>query len=133
VLGIAPAATAADQPKVDVTPSGNIETMTTEDLVVGDGPVIADGQNAVVQITLLRADDASQLTTTYEAGQPFVFVMGQQQVIPGLEQTVTGMHIGGRREAHVPYADAFGDAGKPDSGLPAKTDVVLVVDLVNAF
>jgi peptidylprolyl isomerase len=133
VIGIAPLATAADQPKVDVTANGNIESMTTQDLVTGDGPVIADGQHVVVQITLLRADDASQLSTTYQAGQPFVFVMGQKEVIPGLEQTVTGMHVGGRREAQVPYADAFGDAGRPDSGLPEKTDVVLVVDLVNAF
>ena len=133
VVGIAPVATAADQPQVDVTPSGNIETMTTVDLVTGDGPVIADGQHAVVQATLLRADDASQLMTTYDPGDPLVFVMGQQTVIPGLEQAVAGMHVGGRREAHVPYAEAFGDAGRPDNGLPAKTDVVLIVDLVNAF
>jgi hypothetical protein len=34
---------------------------------------------------------------------------------------------------HVPFLLAFGDAGNPDFGLPASTDMVLVIDLTAAY
>jgi hypothetical protein len=33
----------------------------------------------------------------------------------------------------VPYILAFGDAGNTDLGLPAKTDMVLVLDLIASY
>jgi len=46
---------------------------------------------------------------------------------------VPGMKVGGRRQLTVPFADAFGPEGNTEMKLPAKTDLVLVVDLIAAL
>jgi len=43
------------------------------------------------------------------------------------------MRVGGRRKLTIPYAQAFGEAGSEQLGLPGNTDLVLVVDLVAAY
>jgi peptidylprolyl isomerase len=64
---------------------------------------------------------------------PITFPLGQPGTLPGLEQGVEGMKVGGRRQVTVPYLLAFGEDGNEGFGLPAKTDMVLVVDLVAAY
>ena len=43
------------------------------------------------------------------------------------------MNVGGRRVITVPYMEAFGERGFPTGGLPAETDVVVVVDLLGVY
>ena len=64
---------------------------------------------------------------------PFTFVLNDGSVLPGIELAVEGMAVGGRRQVHVPFLLAFGEDGNDDFGLPATTDMVLVVDLVAAY
>ncbi len=40
------------------------------------------------------------------------------------------MKVGGRRQLTIPFKSAFGEAGSADMQLPAKTDLVLVVDVL---
>ncbi|MEN9805325.1 MAG: hypothetical protein RIS41_2172, partial [Actinomycetota bacterium] len=39
----------------------------------------------------------------------------------------------GRRQLHVPFAEAWGPEGQTEIGLPAETDVIIVVDLLATF
>jgi peptidylprolyl isomerase len=133
VVGIAASASLTDKPQVTIPAAANVGAITTTDLVAGSGPEVKTGENVVLQLTTYRADTGAELNSSYTTGQPLVFVLGQQSVIPGLEQTVTGMHVGGRRQVQIPFADAFGEAGRPDLGLPASTDLVVVLDVTNAF
>jgi FKBP-type peptidyl-prolyl cis-trans isomerase len=43
------------------------------------------------------------------------------------------MKVSGRRAIIVPPADAFGEEGNPQLGLPAGTDMVIVVDLLGVY
>ena len=49
--------------------------------------------------------------------------------LPGIVEGMQGMKAGGQRILNIPYEDAFGEDGNADIKLPAKTDLVLVVDL----
>lgn len=61
--------------------------------------------------------------------QQFTFVMGAKKVIPGLEQGVAGMRVGGRRLVIAPPATAYGDKGK--EGIPPNSVLVFEVELVD--
>jgi peptidylprolyl isomerase len=127
-------AEAADEPQVTVEPGPNQEEIAIDDLVEGTGDVIQAGQTAVIQLMAFRADTGEQLTSSWtEGGQPFTFVVGSGEVLPGIELAVEDMAIGGRRQVHVPHLMAFGDEGNPDLGVPAQTDLVFVIDLVTAY
>ncbi len=43
------------------------------------------------------------------------------------------MKVGGRRTIQIPYERAFGTDGETTLGLPAETDVIVIVDLVAAY
>ena len=43
------------------------------------------------------------------------------------------MKVGGRRQVDIPFADAFGAEGNPQIGLPASTDLIMVIDLIAAY
>jgi peptidylprolyl isomerase len=124
----------ADAPAITVEAAENQEEMSTEDLVVGDGDVVQAGQTVAIQLIAFRADTGEQIASTWEdGGTPFQFVLGNGEVLPGIELALEGMAVGGRRQAMVPFLMAYGDTGNGDLGLPAATDMVLVIDLINAY
>jgi FKBP-type peptidyl-prolyl cis-trans isomerase len=43
------------------------------------------------------------------------------------------MNVGGRRQVTIPFADAFGAAGNTNIGLPANTDLIMVLDLIAVY
>ncbi len=43
------------------------------------------------------------------------------------------MKVGGRRAIVIPPDQGFGAEGNPQLGLPADTDLVMVVDLLGAY
>lgn len=80
------------------------------DLEVGDGPEIKPGELASVHYTLWR-EDGEVVDSTLDRGRPFNFVLGAHQVIPGLEEGVAGMKVGGVRQLVVPPELAYGEEG----------------------
>ncbi len=68
-----------------------------------------------------RTDDKGQL-------QPFIFTMGENTVIPGWEQGLAGMKVGGTRLLIVPPAAGYGPSGKDP--IPGNSVLVFVVQLL---
>lgn len=124
-----PTADAADKPTAEVTPSVGATETTFTDLVVGEGDEAAAGDTAYLQIIAYRGDTAEEIQSTWEEGQAAQITL-DDQTVTGLVTGVTGMKIGGRRMIIVPPADAFGAEGNASMGLPADTDLIVVVDLV---
>lgn len=61
--------------------------------------------------------------------QQFTFVLGANKVIPGLEQGVAGMKVGGKRLIIAPPATAYGEKGK--EGVPPNSVLVFEVELID--
>jgi peptidylprolyl isomerase len=67
--------------------------------------------------------------------QPLVFPQGFGRLIPGFDQGVAGMRIGGKRRIFIPWQLAYGTrdiparAGHP--GIPPKSDLIFDVELVD--
>lgn len=57
--------------------------------------------------------------------EPLVFVLGDHKVIPGMEQGVLGMKVGGKRRIIVPPVVGYGSTGKD----PIPPNAVLVFDV----
>ena len=69
------------------------------------------------------------------APQPMAFPQGMGRLIPGFDQGVTGMRIGGKRRIFIPWQLAYGAKGRPGPdashpGIPAKADLIFDVELV---
>jgi peptidylprolyl isomerase len=62
--------------------------------------------------------------------QAFQFTLGEGQVIPGWDQGVAGMHVGGRRDLIIPPSLGYG-AQSPGAGIAANDTLVFVVDLLS--
>lgn len=60
---------------------------------------------------------------------PLIFQLGAGKVIPGFDQGVTGMKIGGKRTITIPAALGYGSAGVPPN-IPSNAALVFDVELV---
>lgn len=128
-VAIVPKTDPADEPKITVEGSEPIEEMKIEDLVVGEGAAAGAGKRVVAHLIAYRGDTGEELQNSWEVG-PVTLKMDDAEVLPGLVKAFEGMKVGGRRLVTIPYADAFGEAGQESLGLPAKTDLVMVLDLI---
>ncbi len=72
---------------------------TITDLLVGSGAQAAPGSRPVVNYTgwLYDAGAAENKGQEFDSGQGFSFTLGVGQVIPGWDQGVNGMRVGGFR------------------------------------
>ena len=100
-----------------------------EDLVVGDGPMVAAGQTAVVHYVGVSASTGQQFDASWDRGDPFAFPLGGGYVIAGWDQGVTGMRVGGRRRLVIPSHLGYGERGAGGVIAPGET-LIFVVDLL---
>lgn len=111
-------------------PTGKEPTkLVTTDIVKGKGATAKSGDNVVVHYVGVLFSDGEQFDASWDSGRPFPFVLGQGQVIPGWDEGVAGMKVGGRRLLTIPPDLAYGEAGQGSIG-PNAT-LVFVVDLLN--
>ncbi len=132
-VAIVPATDAADKPTVTVEGAGNVDSVETEDLVEGEGAEAKAGMTVALHLVAFRADTGEEITGTWEQGAPVTFELVEGGTLPGLLEGIPGMKVGGRRQIRVPFADAWGAEGQQAIGLPAETDIVVVIDLLAAF
>jgi peptidylprolyl isomerase len=130
----APAATPEATPeptKPEVTvPKGKApKKLQIKDLEPGSGPAAQPGQNVQVQYVGVSYANGRQFDASWDRGEPFTFQLGAGQVIPGWDQGVAGMKVGGRRQLVIPPDLAYGEQGSPPAIGPDET-LVFVVDLV---
>jgi FKBP-type peptidyl-prolyl cis-trans isomerase FkpA len=138
----APAAAAAAAPAPapatasTATPSTGTESMplTKTDLTPGTGAEIKAGQNALVHYTGWLYDPAAPENKGKQfdssvGGEPFDFPLGGGRVIPGWDQGVVGMKVGGKRRLVIPPELAYGNAGA-GGVIPPGATLVFDVELV---
>lgn len=63
--------------------------------------------------------------------RPFSFTLGAAQVIPGWDQGIVGMKIGGRRTLIVPGALAYGERGTGHGLIPKNATLIFDIELLS--
>jgi peptidylprolyl isomerase len=112
-------------------PTGSAPTqLQVKDLKTGTGAEAKPGDQVSVQYIGVLYDNGSKFDSSYDHGQPFSFKLGGGQVIPGWDQGVAGMKVGGRRELIIPPDLAYGAQGQPPT-IPPNAALVFVIDLVS--
>ena len=133
VIKVFPGSTKADQPKITLTPTGNVGTQKVTDLVEGTGATPVTGSSVALRLVLYRADTGAELTTTW-GGPALVFDFGPTTTTyPGFITAITGMKVGGRRQVQIPYTNVFNGQGSGKLQLPAGIDIVVVIDLLGTY
>ncbi|HTN25646.1 MAG TPA: FKBP-type peptidyl-prolyl cis-trans isomerase [Solirubrobacteraceae bacterium] len=106
------------------------KTLVVKDIVKGTGATAKAGDAITVQYVGVDFKTGKQFDASWDRGQPFQFQLGAQMVIPGWDQGVAGMKVGGRRELVIPPDLAYGPQGQPPAIAPNAT-LVFVIDLVS--
>lgn len=141
VMAVVPELDRADAPlNVNVEPSVDATEVTTEDVIVGDGKVVEEGDVVVVALLIARGDNEVVLVNSWHQGTPLVvpldraLMAGPEPVtLPGVFEGLQGARVGGRRVITMPPSEAWGDGGQPALGLPPNTDVIVVADILAAY
>ena len=115
-------------------PSGPPPTgLESHDIVVGDGATAERGDTVEVQYVGVDYSTGTEFDASWDNGKPgdrLQFQLGGGQVIPGWDQGVEGMKVGGRRELIIPPDLAYGAQGSPPAIGPNAT-LIFVVDLLD--
>jgi peptidylprolyl isomerase len=118
-----------ERPEVD-PPEGDIPfELGIDDLSVGDGDEATAGTKVTVHYVGVSFLTGEQFDASWDRGQPFEFKLGKGQVIPGWDQGVAGMKVGGRRRLTIPSAMAYGARGAGGVIKPHEP-LIFVVDLL---
>jgi peptidylprolyl isomerase len=126
VSGMAPNEKPAVEVPADTPPSYQLEL---DDIEIGDGDAAAAGHIVEVHYVGVSWKTGKQFDASWDRGDTFKFGLGKGQVIPGWDQGVAGMKVGGRRRITIPPNLAYGKRGAGGAIGPDET-LIFVVDLV---
>ena len=102
--------------------------LEVKDLVEGEGDGAVAGDSVSVDYVGVNYKSGKEFDSSWSRNEPFTFTLGAGEVIPGWDQGVEGMKIGGRRELIIPPELAYGSAGNPPA-IPPNETLIFVVDL----
>jgi len=112
-----------DLSKMTKTASG----LYWRDVTVGTGTPVAVGK--LISIHYIGwLSNGTQFDANQPGSTPFRFTVGAGQVIPGFDEGVRGMAIGGRRQLIIPPSLGYGSAA--NGPIPANSVLVFQIDLV---
>ncbi|WP_289033354.1 FKBP-type peptidyl-prolyl cis-trans isomerase [uncultured Roseibium sp.] len=86
------------------------EELKVKDITIGTGEEANVGETVVVHYTGWLMD-GTKFDSSHDRNQPFSFTLGERRVIPGWEQGVEGMKVGGKRELIIPPELGYGRRG----------------------
>jgi peptidylprolyl isomerase len=117
------------KPKVTVPTGAPPKKLEVKELEEGSGTEAKSGSEVTVQYVGVDYKNGEEFDSSWSRNEPFSFTLGAGQVIPGWDQGVEGMKVGGRRELIIPPELAYGEAGAPPAIGPNET-LVFVIDLL---
>ncbi|MBS10930.1 MAG: peptidylprolyl isomerase [Gemmatimonadetes bacterium] len=105
------------------TPSG----LRIHDFVDGTGDLVRPGSIATVHYTGWLTD-GTKFDSSLDRNEPFTFRLGVGNVIPGWDEGVAGMRVGGKRQLVIPPALAYGGTGT--GSIPSNSTLVFEIELL---
>ena len=116
-------------------PGASDMALQKTDLTPGNGAEIKSGQTALVHYTGWlyepgAPDHKGKQFDSSMGGEPFEFQLGAGHVIPGWDQGVVGMKVGGKRNLVIPPDMGYGARGAGNGLIPPGATLVFDVELV---
>ena len=124
MLSIAQAAS-----EVTLTASG----LKIIDNKIGSGASPKIGQTCVMHYTgwlYINGAKGKKFDSSRDRGEPFEFSIGQGKVIPGWDEGIETMKVGGKRTLIIPPQLGYGAAGAGAS-IPPNSTLIFVVELLD--
>jgi peptidylprolyl isomerase len=116
------------KPTITVKPGETPPTkLISEDLHEGTGAEAKSGDQVTVDYVGANFADGKQFDASWDRHQTFPFQLGGGQVIPGWDQGVVGMKVGGRRLLIIPPSLGYG--AQANGPIVANETLIFVVDL----
>ncbi|HXH26984.1 MAG TPA: FKBP-type peptidyl-prolyl cis-trans isomerase [Candidatus Acidoferrum sp.] len=106
--------------------SGPVTGLQVQDLKVGTGAAVAAGDTVRVHYKGTIAQTGAKFDSSYDRGEPLTISLGQ--VIPGWQQGMIGMQVGGKRRIIIPSVLGYGAQGQ--GTIPPNADLVFEVELL---
>ena len=119
-------------PKMAMPDEGVQKTKTGlqyEDRVIGKGESPKMGQEVSVHYTGWLTD-GKKFDSSKDRGQPIVFKIGVGQVIPGWDEGVSTMKVGGKRKLTIPPDLGYGAHGR-NGVIPPNATLIFEVELLS--
>ena len=118
-----------EKPKITVPKTPPPKELETKDLVKGKGATAKAGSQISVNYSGVAYSTGKEFDNSYDRGQPFDLQLGAGMVIPGWDQGIEGMKVGGRRQLTIPPELGYGAEGQPPTIKGGET-LIFVVDLL---
>lgn len=120
----------------DLTGSNAVTALKVTDTTVGTGTQADTTKTVAVNYTgyLYDVRVASTKGTQFDSSvgkTPLSFKLGSGAVIPGFDQGVTGMKVGGKRTVTIPAALGYGSSGAGGGVIPPNAALVFDLELVS--
>ena len=112
----------------------DVPSLQTTDLLIGTGAEATVGRTVAVHYAgfIYNPSATANKGALFDssAGRaPLSFTMGTAQVVPGFDQGIRGMKVGGKRNIVIPSALAYGSGGNPP--IPPNSAIIFDVELVS--
>lgn len=98
------------------------------DFTVGPGIQADDGLAVEFQFIMWLHADSSIVSSSFFGGFPQVAILGNNQLLPGIEEGLVTMRTGGDRQLIIPPELAYGSAGS--SGVPPGATLIVELALL---
>jgi len=110
---------------LDVQPPAQVKI---EDIQVGTGAEAAAGKTVSVNYTGTLTNGVV-FDSSYQRNEPITVTLGAGQVIPGWEQGLQGMKVGGKRKLTIPPSLGYGAQGQ--GAIPPNSTLIFEVELLD--
>ena len=113
------------KPAVSVPKGAAPTKLVVKDLIKGTGPAASPTSTVTVNYVGVLYNNGKEFDSSWKRGTTASFPLSG--VIPGWQQGIPGMKVGGRRELIVPPSLGYKSQAQP--GIPANSTLVFVIDL----
>jgi FKBP-type peptidyl-prolyl cis-trans isomerase len=109
--------------------SRSVTSLQIRDDKVGTGAEASPGRTVSVHYTGTLMD-GTKFDSSRDRNEPFEFRLGAREVIPGWDEGVKGMRVGGVRHLTIPSNMAYGPSGSPPT-IPPNAALQFDIELLD--